>query len=149
MECQAAKAFGAPPLFVNEIGVMIRKRLSNVDEQFELVTEHMVWLPAPEDNLKSFEVGSLFESSLHPRRPGNVDPQRGALVCLGISLDNFLRDVTAKSRAMDCRRFAPKLCRIPAHVGEESHRGYERYYSYPFPGRAWRSARETGTLVLT
>ena len=149
MECQAVKAFGAPPLFVNEIDVMVRKRLSNVDEQIELVTEHMVWLPAPEDNLKSFEIGSLFEGSLHPRRLGNVDPQQGALVCLGISLGNFLRDVTAKSRAMDCRRFPPKLCRITAHVGEESHRGYERDYSCPFPGRAWCSASETGRLVLT
>ena len=152
VECQAVKAAGTPPLFVDEIRVIFRKRLGNIDEQFELVTEHMVWLPTPEDNLKSFKVGSLFEGSLHPLRLGHVDPQQGDAVRLGISLGNFLGDVTTEYSAMERRRFVPKLCRITAHAEEESHRACrrrERYDSYPFPGRAWRSACECDPLVLT
>jgi hypothetical protein len=122
VQCQAVKAFEAPPLFVNEIDVIFGKGLGSIDEQLELLAENMIRLSTSEDNLKSFEVGSLFEDPLHPLRLDNVDPQHGAAVRLGIPFRDFPGNVTAESRAMERRCFAPKLGRITAHADENSRR---------------------------
>jgi len=109
VECQAIKTFEAPPLFVNEIAVIFGKGLSDVDEQFQLLTEHMIWLPSSKCQLERFKVSLRCDDTFHPLLISNGHSRKGDAVSLDIAVGNSLGNIPTEGGAMKCGSFTAKL----------------------------------------